>query len=92
MPKTFSGGVFENFCTRMCLLDVKIFDFRYLFLSPFNLPSIYLFPKKSKQPTLLKLGAFYDNLLKRDPIYINWALSSPMETPDHYIKICEKAP
>ena len=50
-----------------------------------DIPILY-----KKHLILLKMGAFYQNLLKKHPIYVNWMFA--MKTPNCYIKICEKAP
>ena len=47
---------------------------------------------KKKNPILTKLDAFYNNLPKIHPIYVIWAPSSLMNTPDRYTKFREKAP
>ena len=45
------------------------------FCKPISIPF-----SKEKHPILLKLGAFYHNLLKIHPIYVIWAPSSLMKT------------
>ena len=42
-------------------------------------------------PNFAQIGCFYHSLLKIHPIYVNWAPSSVMKTPDHYIKFGEAA-
>ena len=54
--------------------------------------SLYQFcTGKKTHKILLNVGAFYDNLLKTHPIYVNWAPSPAMKPLDRYTKICEKA-
>ena len=74
----------------MCRLDVEILTFTILILAPIYHPSEYQF--HTKTPILLKLDTFYDNLLEIQPIYVNWAPSSAMKTPDGYTKICKQPP
>ena len=62
----------------------------HLFLSPFTTLQYTNFVQQTQ--ILLKLGAFYNNLPKIHPIYVNGAPSSAMKPPDCYTKICEKAP
>ena len=57
-----------------------------------NFPSINIPFLKEKHPILIKLGAFYDNLPKIHPIYVIWAPSSLMKTPDRYTEFRENAP
>ena len=54
-------------------------DFLYINFSH-NYPPIGIPFLKEKHPFLLKLGAFYHNLPKINPIYVIWALSSLMKT------------
>ena len=41
------------------------FDFCFAYLPPISIPISY-----KNHPILLKLGIFYHNLLKKDPIYV----------------------
>ena len=45
-----------------------------------NYPPVSIPILKEKHPILLKLGAFYHNLLKIHPIHVIWAPSSLMKT------------
>ena len=45
-----------------------------------NYPPVSIPISKEKHPILLKLGAFYHNLLKVHPIHVIWAPSSLMKT------------
>ena len=61
-------------------------------LPPINIPILY-----KKHLIWLKLGAFYNHLLKIHPIYVSWTLELDAfiwdeNLPDRYTKICEKAP
>ena len=68
------------------------------FLADFNIIFLLTFPPisipflKEKYPVLTKLGAFYNNLPKIHPIYVIWAPSSLMKSPNCYTKFREKAP
>ena len=55
------------------------FDFLYTKFSH-NYPLMSIPFLKGKHTILIKLGAFYYNLLKIHPIYAIWALSSLMKT------------
>ena len=66
-------------------------DYLYTNFLP-NFPPITIPFSKERHPILIKLGAFYNNLPKIHPIYVIWAPSSLMKTPDRYTKFCEKAP
>ena len=57
-----------------------------------NFPPISIPFSKKKHAILTKLGAFYNNLPKTHPIYVIWAPSSLMKTPDRYTKFDEKVP
>ena len=63
----------------MCLLDLNIWTFRSTAFFHNYLPISITFSKE-KHPIWLKLGAFYNNLLKIHPMYVIWAPSSLMKT------------
>ena len=63
-------------------------DYLYTNFLP-NFPPISIPFLKEKHPILIKLGAFYNNLPKIHPIYVIWAPSSLMKTPDLYTKFRE---
>ena len=64
-------------------------DYLYTNFLP-NFPPISI--PFSKAPNLTKLGAFYNNLPQIHPIYVIWAPSSLMKTPDRSTKFREKVP
>ena len=66
-------------------------DYLYTIFLP-NFPPISIPFSEEKHPIWIKLGAFYNNLPKIHPIYVIWAPSSLMKTPDRYTKFREKVP
>ena len=66
-------------------------DFLYTNFVP-NFPPISIPFLKEKHPILTKLGAFYNNLPKIHSIYVIWAPSSLMKTPDGYTKFHKIVP
>ena len=85
------GGYFHQNRTWSCLPDLENLTFSIpIFLPNFSPISIPF--SKEKHPILTKLGVFYNNLPKIQPIYVIWAPSSLMKTPRHYTKFREKAP
>ena len=78
--QTYSPGgeYFCQNCMWICLPDLENFTFSILSFSTITHPSVYLF-QKEKHPILLKLGAFYHNVLKIHPIYVIWAPPSLMK-------------
>ena len=80
----FPEGVLSRNCTWICLLDSK-FDFLHTIFRTIT-PDNYPYPpisrpfSKEKHLILLKLGAFYHNLLKIHPTYVIWAPSSLVKT------------
>ena len=85
------GGFFHQNRTWMCLPDLENLTISIPIFCQISHPSVYHFRKKSTQ-----FGSnwvlFYNNLPKIHPIYVIWAPSSLMKTPDRYTKFCEKVP
>ena len=65
-------------------------DFLYTNFLP-NFPPINIPFLKEKHPILTKLDAFYNNLPKIHPIYVTWAPSSLMKTPQSLYQISRKS-
>ena len=87
---TLGGGGFKKLYVDVPVRRQKS-DFLYTnFL--LNFPPFSTLFSKEKHPILTKLGAFYNNLPKIHPIYVIWAPSTLMKTPDRYTKFREKAP
>ena len=64
-------------------------DYLYTIFCLISHPSVYHFRKKA--PNLNKLGAFYNNLPQIHPIYVIWAPSSLMKTPQSLYQISRKS-
>ena len=77
----WQGGYFHQNLTWMCLPDLEKSDFLYTNFLP-NIPPISIPFSKEKAPNFDQIGCFYDNLPKLHPIYVIWAPSSLMKTPD----------
>ena len=88
-PLREPGGYFTK-VVRGCACRTSKIRLSTNFLPNFSTISI-LFSKR-KHPILSKLGALYNNLPKIPPIYVIWAPSSLMKTPDRYTKFREKVP
>ena len=77
-----------KFCQNFLYVDVPAgcqnFDFRYTFFFPNYHPSVYQFHTKTTQ-FCAKLGAFYDNLLKVHPMYVNWVPLCVRKTPQYAV-------
>ena len=84
-------GVLQNILYVDVAAGLQNFDFHCTYfcchLPPISIPISY-----KKHPILLKLDAFYSNLLKIHPIYVNSAPSSVMKIPDLLTEIHEKCP
>ena len=82
-------GSFKK-CMRGCACQTsKFWLLLYLFcphLPPIGIPISY-----KKHPVLLKLGTFFYNLFKMDPIYVNRHLPLLWKPPEPY-QFCEKHP
>ena len=65
-------------------------DYLYTNFLP-NFPPISIPFSKEKHPIWIKLGAFYNNLLKIHPISVIWAPSSLMKTPRSLYQISRKS-
>ena len=63
-------------------------DYLYTNFLP-NFPPISIPFLKENHPIWIKLGVFYNNLHKIHPIYVIWAPSSLMKTPDRYTHTCQ---
>ena len=85
------GGYFHQNRMWMCLPDLEKLTFSIPIFCLISHPSVYHFQKKSTQfwPNWM-FFFFFNNLPKIHPIYVTWAPSSLMKTPNHYTKFHTK--
>ena len=84
-------GVLQKFLYRDVPAGCQNSDFHYNYFCP-HLPPISIPMSYKKTPNLLKLGAFYDNLLKNTSSLCKLGTCIFDENPHRYTKICEKTP